>query len=126
MHDPYSILATRLDMAMVYFVIGNLHFAFCTLEMAQTLVEDNFVKDRDVLVLFMRGRIAFELGDYRNAEIFFQTAASLASIHQIPESVALCRVWYARSLVHQNRFASAESILSECCGSRPRRVGFLD
>lgn len=125
MHDPYSILATRLDMAMVYFVIGNLHFAFCTLEMAQSLVEDNFVKDREVLVLFMRGRISFELGDYRNAELYFQTAASLASIHQIPESVALSRVWYARSLVHQNRFASAENILAECCGSVPDAWVFL-
>jgi len=117
MHDPYSVLATRIDMAMVYFIVGNLHFALCALEMAETLVEEHFLKDREVLLLFLRGRIAFELGDYRNAELLFQTAASLASVHQIPESVTLSRVWYARALVHQNRFASAESILADCAGS---------
>lgn len=125
LHDPYSELSTRFDMAMVYFVIGNLHFALCTLDMAENLVEECYAKDREVLLLFMKGRVSFELGDYRNSELYFQTAASLASVHQIPESVTLCRVWYARALVHQNRFASAENILAECVASVPDAWLFL-
>jgi len=73
----------------------------------------------------MKGRISFELGNYRNAELLFQTAASLASVHQIPDAVALCRVWYARSLVHQHRFASAENILTGCLSLIPESWIFL-
>jgi tetratricopeptide (TPR) repeat protein len=125
MRDPYSELSTRLDMAMAHFVMGNLHFALCALEQAESLVEEHYVKDREVLVLFMKGRISFELGDYRDAELYFQTAASLSSVHLIPESVALCRTWYARALVHQHRFASAEGILADCAGIVPDAWVFL-
>ena len=114
MHDSYAILCTRFDMVMVYFLIGNLHFSLCGMDSVEKIIESCYAKDWEVLLLFMKGRISFELGDYRNAELLFQTAASLASVHQIPESVSLCRVWYARSLVHQGRYASAESILAEC------------
>jgi len=125
MHDPYSILSTRFDMAMVYFILGNFHFSVCALDSVDRVIGSCYAKDWEVLVLFMKGRILFELGDYRNSEILFQTAASLASIHQIPESVSLCRVWYARSLVLQNRYASAETILMSCVGTIPEALLFL-
>jgi len=125
MHDPYSILSTRFDMAMVYFILGNYHFSVCALDSVDRVISSCYAKDWEVLVLFMKGRILFELGDYRNAEILFQTAASLASIHQIPESVSLCRVWYARSLVLQNRYSSAETILLSCVGTIPEAWLFL-
>jgi hypothetical protein len=73
----------------------------------------------------MKGRIALELGDYRNAELYFQTAASLASFHHIPESVSLCRVWYARSIILQGRFATGEEILLACAQSIPDAYVFL-
>ena len=125
MHDPYSILSTRFNMAIVYFILGNFHFSVCALDSVDRVIGSCYAKDWEVLVLFMKGRILFELGDYRNAEILFQTAASLASIHQIPESVSLCRVWYARSLVLQNRYASAETILLSCVGTIPESWLFL-
>lgn len=125
LRDSFNILCTSFDMAMVYFIIGNYHFALCTLDSVDKVVGSCYAKDWEVLVYFMRGRIAFELGNYRNAEMLFQTAASLASVHQIPESVSLCRVWYARSLAHLNRFASAENILISCVASIPEAYIFL-
>jgi tetratricopeptide (TPR) repeat protein len=125
MHDPYASLSTRFDMATVYFIIGNFHFALCALDDVEKTIESCYAKDWEVLLLFMKGRIIFSLGDYRNAELLFQTAASLASVNQIPESVSLCRVWYARSLVHQSRFASAENILVECLSSVPEAYIYL-
>jgi len=125
MHDPFSVLCTRFDMAMVYFIIGNYHFALCTLDAVEKIVGACYAKDWEVLLLFMKGRIAFELGNYRNAELLFQTAASLASVHQIAEAVSLCRVWYARALVHQHRFASAETILAGCLAFVPESWIFL-
>lgn len=125
MHDSSCVISTTFDMAIVHFIIGNFHFAMCALDNVEKLVVAGYAKDREVSLLFMKGRIAFELGNYRNAELLFQTAASLASVHQIPESVALCRVWYARSLAHQNRYASAENILASCAATIPEAYIFL-
>jgi len=125
MHDPFSILCTRFDMAMVYFIIGNYHFSLCTLDAVEKIIGTCYAKEWEVYLLFMKGRISFELGNYRNAELLFQTAASLASVHQISDAVSLCRVWYARALVHQHRFASAENILTGCIALVPESWIFL-
>ncbi len=113
MKDTLAILATRLDMATVWFIQGNYHFALCALERLQTVVSGCYAKDREVLIVFLKGRIRFELGDYRGAETLFESAAAIAANHEITNAIPLCRVWYARSLLHQNRFASAENILVE-------------
>ncbi len=125
MHDSSAILCTTFDMAMVYFINGNFHFALCTLETVEKIIGTCYAKDWEVLLFFMKGRIAFELGNYRDAELLFQTAASLASVNLIPESVALCRVWYARSLSHLNRFATAQNILESCVNTIPEAYIFL-
>jgi tetratricopeptide (TPR) repeat protein len=125
MHDPLSVLSTRYAMAIVHFITGNYHFSLCNLESVGKTVESSYAKDWEILILFMKGRLFFELGNYPDAEILFQTAASLASVHQIPESVSLCRVWYARSLAHQKRFASAEGILSDYAQSIPEAILYL-
>lgn len=125
MHDSHAELCTRFDMSLVHFILGNFHFSVCSLESVDRIVGTCYAKDWEVLVLFIKGRIAFELGDYRNAELYFQTAASLASVHQIPESVSLCRVWYARALVFQNRFATGQDILISCALTIPEAYLFL-
>lgn len=125
MNDPYAMLCTRFDMAMVYFINGNFHFAICALEAVEKLISTCYAKDWEILLFFMKGRISFELGNYHDSELLFQTSASLASVNLIPESVALCRVWYARSLVHLSRFATAENVLSSCIGTIPEAYIFL-
>lgn len=125
MHDSHATLCTLFDTTIVHFILGNFHYSVCTLESVDQIVESCYAKNWEVLVLFMKGRIALELGDYRNAELYFQTAASLASFHHIPESVSLCRVWYARSIVLQGRFATGEEILLACAPSIPDAYVFL-
>lgn len=125
MRDPLTLLAVRFDMAMVHFGNGNFHFAQCALDSAGQTAERCFAKDREVLILFMKGRVSFELGDYRNAELVFQTASSLASSHRLPEQVALCRTWYARTLSHQSRFHASDQIFRDCMDRVPEAYTFL-
>ncbi len=125
MKDPLTLLDARFDMAMVHFGNGNLHFAQCALDAAGQTAERCFAKDREVLILFMKGRVFFELGDYRNAELVFQTASSLASSHRLPEQVALCRTWYARTLSHQSRFHASDQIFRDSLDRVPEAYAFL-
>lgn len=114
MRDPFFVNATRFESAMVHLVQGGLTAAGAALDLVSRSVEAEYEREWEALVLFMKGRVAFELGNYRNAELLFQTAASVASVNQVAEAVPLCRTWYARAQMHQNRFASAEGILASC------------
>lgn len=125
MHDLHALLCTRFDMALVHFVLGNYHVSRCMLDTVDRIITECYAKDWLVLVLFMKARVAFELGDYRKAETLFQTASETATGHQIPEAVLLCEVWYARALVYQNRFASGQDILLSSAATIPESVLFL-
>lgn len=125
MRDPFILLETKCVMAVMYFAIGSLHFARCSLDAAEQLASRCFAKGKESLVVFMKGRVFFELGDYRNAELAFQAASALASVYQFTEQVALCRVWYARALAHQNRYHSADQIFRECIPAVPESWLFL-
>lgn len=125
MHDPYALLRTRFDMALVHFVLGNYHVSLRTLETVDRILIGCYAKDWLVNVLFMKARVSFELGDYRMAETLFAGAAENAKTYQIPEAVTLCDVWRARALVYQNRFASGQDALLSAVSRIPEATLFL-
>ncbi len=125
MRDPFILLETKCVMAVIYFAIGSLHFARCTLDAAEHLASRCFAKGTESLVVFMKGRVFFELGDYRNADLAFQASSAIASAYLFTEQVALCRVWYARALAHQSRYHSADQIFRECLTAVPESYLFL-
>ncbi|ULQ59767.1 tetratricopeptide repeat protein [Brucepastera parasyntrophica] len=125
MHDSFGLLRTRFDIAMVYFVIGKFHSSLHYLDLAQDVAKKCYAKDWEVLIVFMKGRIAFELGDYQNAEARFQAAIAIANMNGFLDSIPVCRTWYARALVHQKNFSAAEEILLEYTNIVPEAWLFL-
>jgi hypothetical protein len=124
MHDALCVMRTRFDMAVSHFCTGNFHFALCSLDTVDRLAEAAYERKSEVMHLFLRGRIAFELGDCENSSVLFQAAASAASVLQFPEPVPLCRAWYGRSLAHLGRYVTAAEILDSCVGEIPEAQSF--
>jgi hypothetical protein len=125
MHDPRALLSTRFETALVHFILGNYHVALCTLDTVDRILVSCFAKDWLSRVLFLRARVFFELGDYRNSETLFASAAEAATASQIPEAIPLCDAWRARSLVYQNRFASGQDMLRSSAAPIPEIPLFL-
>lgn len=122
---PNRKIQARVDLSIYLFLNGNYASALQNLEIAEKLVLKYSVKDKEIFLFFLRGRIFFEIGDYQNAEIYFQAAASEASIHQFFEAVSLCRVWYARTQVYQGKNSNAEEILEACISTVPESKIYL-
>ncbi len=114
LHDSAFILSTRFDIAMLYFVNGDLSSARSILAALDKLIAVNLAKDMELLSVFMNGRISFELGEYAEASAFFQKAAASAGSDGLSEAIPLCKVWYARSIAHQHRYLQAMEMLSSC------------
>lgn len=123
--DPFILCMVRFSLAMVYFSVGNLHASMHNLEAAERIALRSYAKEAELEITFMKGRTLFELGDYRNAELVFQSAATLASIHGFSSRVALCRVWFARSLVHQGRYHTADQVFKDYLSTIPESLLFL-
>lgn len=114
LHDSAFILSTRFDIAMLYFVNGDLSTARTILSALDKLIAANLAREMELLSVFMSGRISFELGEYAEAAAFFQKAASAAGTDGLSDAIALCKVWYARAIAHQHRYLQAIEMLSSC------------
>lgn len=125
MHDVRNNIHTRFDIAMVYFITGNLFSAQCSLDAVEKMAIEQYAKEYEIQILFMKGRIAFELGDYKQAEHLFEKTTALASSYQFLNAKSLCQAWYGRTLAHQKRFASAENILIQHQADIPEATLFL-
>ena len=108
--DSFAILDSGIDLACVHFGVGNFDSALCAAESAEKTAKKCFARDREAFLLFIKGRIFFETGDYHTAELMFQAAVSLATLYNFSEQAAIARTWYGRVLVHQGRYHAAEPI----------------
>lgn len=125
LHDNDFTLQTKFDMAMVHFLNGNLPIAATLLDTVEKMIEACYAKDWEIVCLFMKGRTSFEMGDYRNAALIFNTATTYASVHQLSGSICLSRTWYARTLSHMGNYQEAADILAQCTQQIPDAWLFL-
>ena len=123
--DSFAILESGIDLACVHFGVGNFDSALCAAESAEKTAKKCFARDREAFLLFIKGRIFFETGDYHTAELMFQAAVSLATLYNFSEQAAIARTWYGRVLVHQGRYHAAEPIFREYAETVPEAAAFL-
>lgn len=112
--DPNTVITARCNLSVMHFLNGNLHSALCALDAASKIAEDGYVRDYEIPLLFMRGRMLFELGDYRKAEACFASAEKIASGLALSGTACLSRVWVGRCIVHQGRYQAGTLLMAEC------------
>ncbi|HHU35898.1 MAG TPA: hypothetical protein GXZ47_01575 [Treponema sp.] len=111
--NEFSVLDTRIKLASVHFGVGSFDFSLSSVENAEKNAHTCFAKDKQLKILFIKGRIYLELGDYLNAGASFQAATSLATIYGFSDIMLLSRIWYARVLSHEGKYHAAVRILGE-------------
>lgn len=124
-HDATFILNTRFEIAILHFANGDLSTAKSALARLERMIAANLAKETELASVFMNGRISFELGDYAGASALFQRAGTFAGSNGFPEAISLCKVWYARSVVHQHRYLQGMEMLSSCVDNVPEAWAFL-
>jgi tetratricopeptide (TPR) repeat protein len=120
----YAILDIGIELACVHFSVGSFDSSLCAAESAERTAKKCFARDRETFLLFIKGRVSFETGDYHTAELMFQAAASLATLCHFTEKAAIARTWYGRVLSHQGRYHAAMQIFDEYSGTVPDATVF--
>lgn len=121
----FSVLASSSELACVHFGVGSFDASLNVVENAEKIARNCFAKDHESFLLFIKGRILFETGDYRSASSVFQDAAGVATMYRFPETAAMARVWYGRTLTHEGRYHAADQIFEEYRESVPESAVFL-
>lgn len=124
-HNQFSVLACSRELACVHFGVGSFDASLSVVEHAEKKAQGCFAKDHEAFLLFIKGRILFETGDYRNASSVFQDAASIATMYRFPETADMARVWYGRTLSHEGRHHAADQIFNEYVDTVPESAVFL-
>lgn len=120
----YLICESLFNLSTAYFLQRNFKKAFLTLHKLSYAVSKYFLQEWKIPCLFLQGRIYLELGEFKKAEIMFNSAADFASLY-FSEKEALCRVWAARSYIYEGQVFSAQKILEENIDKTPDAVLFL-
>ncbi len=120
----FSVLESSCELACVHFGVGSFDASMSVAGNAAQTARNCFAKDHESFLLFLKGRLFFETGDYRNAAPCFQEAATVATVYRFPHGAAMARVWYGRTLAHEARYHAADQIFEEYRHTIPEVAAF--
>ncbi len=106
-NDTYFICEALFNIAVVYFLQNNLKQTIIFLEKLSTKINDSFEQIWKIPCLFMQGRTLLRLGNFKQAEYFFNRAADFASLY-FENMEAVCRVWAFRSVMYAGKVKIAQ------------------
>jgi tetratricopeptide (TPR) repeat protein len=125
--DPSSVLdeiRTLGLQAIALFLSGNVSRALRFVERGTAAASQARRREWEVLLRFLRGRIVFELGHYREALKEFQEDLTTASLYTLGPAGEILYAWMARSLSYCGETESAIRLL-QSLEERPETLYFL-
>ncbi len=110
--------------SIALFLQGNLSRAMRSVQRGAGLAAQARRREWEVLLRFLRGRILFEQGDYREALKEFQEDLTIASLYALGAASEMLYAWMARALGFAGETESAVRLL-ERLEDRPEKLYFL-
>ena len=110
--------------AVALFLQGNLTRAMRVVQRGAALAVAARRREWEVLLRFLRGRILFELGGYREAAKELQEDLTVASLYGLGQAGEMLSAWAARALGFGGEAAGAARLL-ERLEERPETLLFL-
>lgn len=124
LYDAHFICEVLFNLSISYFLQNNLNASLHHLNRLQTAITGYFEMPQKIPCVFLRGRIALQLGEFEQAEALFMQAADAAATHFV-EWEPLCKIWYARTLSQKGQTGKAQQILLSYIDASPDALPFL-
>ncbi len=99
--------------SITYFVFGNLSESLRLITKTILIADEYGKRNWQLLALFVKGRIYFDLGKYRTAADIFSECLTLADIYHIQECDNSLYPWIARSFIYSGSRKEGERILKD-------------
>ena len=123
-NDSQFICEALFNISIVYFLQNNIKQAVTFLEKLSHEINESFEQVWKIPCLFMQGRIHLQLGEFRQAEEFFNRAADFASLY-FERLEPLCRTWACRALMYRGQIKQAQELLLKYTDDTSDAVLFL-
>lgn len=123
-NDSQFICEALFNISIVYFLQNNIKQAVTFLEKLSDEINESFEQVWKIPCLFMQGRINLQIGEFKQAEDFFNRAADFASLY-FERLEPLCRTWACRALMYRGQIKQAQENLLKYTDDTSDAVLFL-
>lgn len=98
--DLYTLLEINCHEAVVNYIYGNFSESLRLVNDSLSLCQKTGRRDWELFLVFLNGRILFELGKYSDAVVLFSEGLRLIDIYQDNEKKTLFNIWLGRSYIY--------------------------
>ncbi|MBN1411687.1 MAG: ATP-binding protein [Spirochaetales bacterium] len=107
-YDRIKILTLE---GIAFFLLGNLSKASQMAEKGREIANSMARRDLELFLTFFKGRIKFELGQFKEALKEFQDCLLLSYIYSVFEAEDTINAWIARTFIYKNKMEVGIRIL---------------
>ncbi len=111
--DIYNLLEINSHEAVVNYIYGNFSESLRLVDKSLTICQETGRRDWELFLLFLNGRIFFELGNYLDAVIQFSEGLRLTDIYLDSNKKSLFNIWLGRSYIYLKDIRYGLKILSD-------------
>lgn len=98
--------------SVTYYIYGNISESSRLIKKGIELAEAYGMRRWQILSLFLKGRIYFDLGKYNKASDIFIDCLTLAELYHFRESEESIYIWIARTMVYGGNYREGNRILA--------------
>jgi len=110
--DLYTLVEINTHEAVVNFIYGNFSESLRLVKDSLSICKITGRRDWELFIVFLNGRILFELGDYSAAVVKFSEGLRLCDIYFDNKKKNLFNIWLARSFIYLKDISYGLKILS--------------
>lgn len=111
--DIFTILEIYTNEAVVNFIYGNFSESFRLIDDSKSICHNTGRRDWQLFLVFMHGRILFELGKYSDAIPLFTEGLRLCDIFLEGRRKELFNIWLGRCFIYLRQFRYGMKILND-------------
>lgn len=111
--DLYNLLEINTHEAVVYFIYGNFSESLRLVSDSLSICEDTGRRDWELFLLFLNGRILFELGNYSDAVVKFSEGLRQCDIYMDNIKKNIFNIWLGRTYIYLKDIRYGLKILSD-------------
>ena len=115
LEDKISGLYSGRFMVLASYLFGNLSMALRLLEAQLPLVKEERNRETEIFLLFLKGRIFFELGRYSESFKVLKVALQLGKAYNLRPQIRVITAWMGRSLC----FGHSEKVALDMLDKQP-------
>ncbi len=111
--DLYILIEINTHEAVVNFIDGNFSESLRLVDDSLSLCKKTGRRNWELFLLFLKGRISFELGDYSNAVILFSEGLRQCDIYMYTSKKSFFNIWMGRSYIYMKEIRYGLKILMD-------------